>query len=76
MEDRDFRAGAIDIQWLEQHLGSLVNCPPPATVERSAAIIAALIAERDRSSPTRSQVTASTPVADAWTRAGRIEGLR
>jgi len=76
MEDPDFRAGAIDIQWLEQHLGSLIDSPAPATVERSAAVIAALIAERDRSSPTRSQATASTPVADAWTRAGRLDSLR
>jgi acetyl-CoA carboxylase biotin carboxylase subunit len=76
MENSDFRAGAIDIQWLEQHLGSLIDSPPPATVERSAAIIAALIAERDRSSPTRSPASPSTPLADAWTRAGRLDSLR
>src|SRR4051812_1770826 len=53
MEDEEFRAGKIEIQWLERRLDSLIGAKPPANVERNAAVIAALIAERDRSSPRR-----------------------
>ena len=79
MEDDDFRAGRIEIQWLERRLASLVGAKPPKEIETKAAVIAALIAERDRSSPKR---PASSPGAakgdsiSAWTRAGRAEGLR
>ncbi len=77
MEDADFRSGAIDIQWLEQRLPSLVEAPAPAATERLAAIVAALIAERDRASPRHRGTSAETaPSMDAWTRAGRVEGLR
>jgi acetyl-CoA carboxylase biotin carboxylase subunit len=76
MEDADFRAGAIDIQWLEQRLASLVDAPPPPATERLAAVVAALIAERDRSSPRRQASASPTPTADAWTRAGRLEAMR
>jgi acetyl-CoA carboxylase, biotin carboxylase subunit len=82
MEDEEFRAGRIEIQWLERRLESLVTARPPADIERKAAVIAALIAERDRSSPKRSATRAGsspTPESDAqsgWTRAARLEGLR
>ena len=80
MEDAEFRAGKIEIQWLERRLESLINAKPPADVERNAAIIAALIAERDRSSPRRaSGARANASVmsdGDAWTQIGRREGLR
>jgi acetyl-CoA carboxylase biotin carboxylase subunit len=80
MEDDDFRAGRIEIQWLERRLPSIVGAKPPADVERKAAVIAALIAERDRSSPKR-VAGKPGPAADAgepssWTRAARLEGLR
>src|SRR5581483_900482 len=48
MEDADFRAGAIEIQWLERRLDSLVHAAPPAETARTAAVVAALIADRDR----------------------------
>ena len=81
MEDEEFRAGKISIQWLEKRLDSLVHAKPPADVERTAAIIASLIAERDRSSPRRSTASAaSKPTAaetpSGWLRASRVEGLR
>lgn len=80
MEDDDFRAGRIEIQWLERRLQSLVGAKPPQEVERTAAIIAALIAERDRSSPKRAATAAGSPATEpatsGWTRAGRLEGLR
>ena len=79
MEDDEFRAGAIEIQWLERRLASLSTIDAPATTARNAAIAAALIADGDRHASRRA--TASpvdrTPVAaDAWTRLGRLEGLR
>jgi acetyl-CoA carboxylase biotin carboxylase subunit len=79
MENDDFRAGRIEIQWLERHLPSIVGVKPPAEVERKAAVIAALIAERDRSSPRRAMTRTSSGASaedSAWTRAARLEGLR
>jgi acetyl-CoA carboxylase biotin carboxylase subunit len=76
LEDSEFRRGAIDIQWLERRLPELVSAKPPAEVERIAAIVAALIAERHRLAPQRAG-SASGSVADtAWLRAGRTDGLR
>jgi len=48
MEDDEFRAGAIDIQWLERRLPSLLGVAPTATELHSAAIAAALIADAER----------------------------
>ena len=79
MEDEDFRAGRIEIQWLERRLPSLVGAKPPRDIEQKAAVIAALIAERDRSAPRRPVGAAggqTTESSSAWTRAARLEGLR
>jgi acetyl-CoA carboxylase biotin carboxylase subunit len=77
MEDAEFRAGAIEIQWLERRLESLTQSKPPAETTRAAAIVAALIADRDRRAPKRTPSVATAAAAtDAWTRAGRREGLR
>jgi acetyl-CoA carboxylase biotin carboxylase subunit len=80
MEDSEFRAGAIEIQWLERRMNELTNVAPPAHGVRIAAIAAALLAERDRSSPRRSvsQVTASGPATSEseWLRVARREALR
>jgi acetyl-CoA carboxylase, biotin carboxylase subunit len=81
MEDDDFRAGRIEIQWLERRLDSLISAKPPAHVERNAAVIAALIAERDRSSPRRAKSDASgtaaraSDPASAWLQTARQEAL-
>ncbi|MFL5563616.1 MAG: acetyl/propionyl/methylcrotonyl-CoA carboxylase subunit alpha [Gemmatimonadaceae bacterium] len=84
MDDEEFRRGAIDIQWLERRLGSLLERGASDDSVRVAAIAAALLAERDRAS--RSVSDASSPVKapgdrtnallDAWKQAARIEGLR
>jgi acetyl-CoA carboxylase biotin carboxylase subunit len=78
MENEDFRAGRIEIQWLERNLQSIVGAKPPREIEKKAAVIAALIAERDRSAPKRAQTATgqATPSVSAWSRAGRTEGLR
>jgi acetyl-CoA carboxylase biotin carboxylase subunit len=80
MDDEEFRAGAIDIQWLERRLSAIVEREPPESSTRIAAIAAALLADRDRSSragPDKSAIQASSGVeTESWKRAARLEGLR
>ena len=84
MEDAEFRAGAIEIQWLERRLADLTTAPPPPEGVIRAAIAAVLLAERERSAPHRANATpvsASTSNTDtdgagAWLRAARLEALR
>jgi acetyl-CoA carboxylase, biotin carboxylase subunit len=82
MEDEEFRSGAIEIQWLERRLDSLLGSEPPDDVVRRAAMVAALIAERDRSAPRRTSGSAtelaegSSAAANNWLRAARLDALR
>jgi len=87
MEDAEFRRGAIDIQWLERRLDSLVNAPAPREQVEAAAIAAALLAERDRlrrvpqaagaSAASASSVTGGAlPEYQPWARLARQQGLR
>ena len=79
MEDEEFRRGAIEIQWLERRLPSLLDVKPPEELGRIAAIAGALLADRDRSAPrtTSTAAPAAPAVAGAtWKRAARLEGLR
>jgi acetyl-CoA carboxylase biotin carboxylase subunit len=77
MEDAEFAAGAIEIQWLERRLDSLIHKAPPAEATRTAAVVAALIADRDRQSATRTTAAVSQSSSqDAWLRLARLEGLR
>ena len=80
MEDAEFKAGAIEIQWLERRLDSIVHAPAPAATARAAALVGALIADRDRKTarqtPASSVATGAAGPADQWLRAGRVEGLR
>ena len=81
MEDADFRAGDIEIQWLERKLDSILKVKPPAETAKTAAVIAALIADRDRQAPKRPSAPAgatSSPSSaqDGWLRVARLEGLR
>ena len=79
MEDDEFRRGAIEIQWLERRLPSLLEATPPEALRQIAAIAGALLADRERSAP-RTVSTAApgapAPAASSWKRAARIEGLR
>ncbi|MFN2398993.1 MAG: acetyl/propionyl/methylcrotonyl-CoA carboxylase subunit alpha [Gemmatimonadaceae bacterium] len=77
MEDEEFRRGAIDIQWLERRLRSLLDVSPPASHVQAVAIAAALLADRERN--LRRVTSASSPTQaarDDWAQAARIEGLR
>jgi acetyl-CoA carboxylase, biotin carboxylase subunit len=78
MEDADFRSGAIEIQWLERRLDSIVHAPAPAATARAAALVGALIADRDRRSarPSKAAAPATGVHHDEWLQAGRREGLR
>src|SRR5581483_2946740 len=71
MEDADFRAGAIEIQWLERRLDSIIHVKPPAATTKTAAVVAALIADRDRRAPKRSNgattaAQTSQTTQDGW----------
>src|SRR5687768_254170 len=82
MEDAEFRAGAINIQWLEQRLPTLLAVKPPAEGARIAAIAAALLADHDRGRGGRPAESPATPARQAddagreWRRAALREGLR
>ncbi|HVZ47783.1 MAG TPA: acetyl-CoA carboxylase biotin carboxylase subunit, partial [Gemmatimonadaceae bacterium] len=77
MEDADFRAGAIDIQWLERRLPALLDSAPSDDALHAAAIAAALVAQQDRAGGR--VAAAAAPAANrssAWAERARIEGLR
>jgi len=81
MEDADFRAGAIEIQWLERRLAELTASRPPRESVVRAAIAAVLLSERDRgvSRPATTDVTASrhdAQPASQWLDLARREALR
>ena len=80
MEDAEFRAGQIEIQWLERRLASLTSARPPAETVRAAAVVAALIADRDRHAPRRANGQAPSEPAssssDSWARAARLDARR
>jgi len=81
MEDAEFRAGAIEIQWLERRLAELTSVPPARGSVLRAAIAAALLAERDRNTRHLTPVTAARAIASAatgtpWLEVARREGLR
>ena len=81
MEDADFRAGAIEIQWLERRLTELTSAAPPHESVVRAAIAAALLAERERHTrrltPRSGAAAIMAPEsATAWLELARREGLR
>ena len=81
MEDDDFRAGRIEIQWLERKLSVLASVKPPESARSAAEITAALLADRDRQRGVarrqgRSETGETGSVESAWPRLARHEGLR
>jgi len=74
MEDSEFRAGAIEIQWLERRLASLTTDAGTEDGAMLAALAAALLVESE------SGVRAAAPsqresAVSAWQRAGRQESI-
>ena len=78
MEDEEFRAGAIEIQWLERRLPSLLAVAPSRAAIEAAAIAAALIAAHDRGGSSSGATTtgAATSTESAWQRLARTGALR
>jgi acetyl-CoA carboxylase biotin carboxylase subunit len=80
MEDAEFRRGDISIQWLERRLASLTAPAVRPGGARLAAIVAALLTERDRGvRPATVSASATAPsvgASEQWKLAARREGLR
>jgi acetyl-CoA carboxylase biotin carboxylase subunit len=76
MENADFRAGAVDIQWLERKLPEILGAKARREELEAAAIAAALIAQRDRAGGKVAAPAASHDTGSAWARLARTEGLR
>jgi acetyl-CoA carboxylase, biotin carboxylase subunit len=84
MDDDEFQRGAIDIQWLERRLASILDRPPSAESVRVAAIAGAMLAERDQGARATSNETGSATLPagrrdaalDLWKQAARNEALR
>ena len=73
MEDAEFRAGAIEIQWLERRLPSLISDSGTEDGAQLAALAGALLAESETG--TRFAAAAHPSTASAWQRAARLESL-
>ena len=82
MDDEEFRHGAIDIQWLERRLATILDRAAPGESTRVAAIAGALLAERERLTrsvkPAAGSAGGTAPAggSDSWKQAARVEGLR
>jgi acetyl-CoA carboxylase biotin carboxylase subunit len=90
MADADYRAGRVDIQWLESRLPTLLAQQAPAETRQAAAIAAALLADRERGgrsvshTPGASSSVTTSPTAGAprtggtsnWAQLARLESLR
>jgi acetyl-CoA carboxylase biotin carboxylase subunit len=81
MDDEEFQSGAIDIQWLERRLESILAHRPAKSTIRVAAIAGALLAERDRSArsvrgTSPGQASSGGSALDSWKQAARLDALR
>jgi acetyl-CoA carboxylase biotin carboxylase subunit len=77
LEDAEFRRGDIHIQWLERRLPSLLAVKPGPQLTETAAVAAALLAERLRTAPARrANGGPAADAGDAWLRTARTESLR
>ena len=76
MEDEEFRAGAIEIQWLERRLDSLVSAAPPRDVVEAAAISAPAAPKDAPGAAAGTAPAAARPDLSPWAQAGRVRGLR
>ena len=74
MEDPEFQAGAIEIQWLERRLASLTLERGTEDGARLAALAGALLAEGDAGSRAQPALQSATSTS-AWQRAARLESL-
>ena len=71
----EFRAGAIDIQWLERRLASLTSDVGTEDGAMLAALAAALLAESESGTRVAGPAQRESTVS-AWGRAARLESIR
>jgi acetyl-CoA carboxylase biotin carboxylase subunit len=77
MDDPDFRAGKLDITYLERVGQRLLAAPPLEGLERALAVTAALLAdERRAAAGPASPSSVPTVQRSGWVDVGRREGLR
>ena len=86
MDDAEFQAGDISIQWLEQRIDRLTAPTSDPTALQLAAVAAALVAHEERTAGRASPSAPSTPglaessgavwAGAAWAAVARREGLR
>ena len=76
MEDAEFRAGAIEIQWLERRLASLTSDSGTEDGSRLAALAGALMAESEAGARSGGAIVSTTDSGSAWQRAARLESIR
>jgi acetyl-CoA carboxylase biotin carboxylase subunit len=74
MREPDFRAGRIDIRYLETHSDELLALEADGSVLRAAALAAALLEEERRARPTAARVEAAAPPSSGWRRASGWSG--
>jgi acetyl-CoA carboxylase, biotin carboxylase subunit len=72
MQEPDFRAGKLDIKYLEKHEDLLFGARPDEELLRAAALAGALIEEetRTRRAMARTQAGGGQPTASAWKQRG------
>ena len=77
MEDSEFRAGAIEIQWLERRLASLTTDAGTPDGAMLAALAGALLAESESGARAgaSAQRGSAPATASAWQRAARLESI-
>jgi acetyl-CoA carboxylase, biotin carboxylase subunit len=74
MEEADFRAGRLDIDYLARHQDELLGRPPAEEVFRNAALAAALLEEESRSRRSAARVAPQSSSGSAWTGRGSWSG--
>ena len=73
LADAEYRRGAVDIQWLEKRLPTLLATAPPAETVRAAAIAAALIADRERGATSLATAAVAARAVAARADAARVD---
>ena len=74
LADSDFRAGRIDIQFLERRPDLIPAAPGEELIERLAVVAA--LAEEERRQRQKPAVAVDDQASSAWLARGRAEGLR
>jgi acetyl-CoA carboxylase, biotin carboxylase subunit len=65
LAEADFRAGRIDIRYIDQHPGLLERATPAGTL-RAAAVVAALLAEEERQRRAIQRIVAPASTPSRW----------